>query len=90
MVPTGCTVAPYHLGMVISGADRTIGFRWVVCQLESLSNCTSIDELEGALRSLPPTLPATYERILLQIPGSHRTKVHVLLQWLAFQNRDWT
>jgi ankyrin repeat protein len=76
--------------MMIFGADRTIRFRWAVCQLESLSNCTSVDELEEALRSLPPTLPATYERILLQIPESHRTKVHVLLQWLTFQNGDWT
>lgn len=78
------------LEFTISDTNRAVRFRWVVCQLESLSDCASVEELENSLRSLPPTLPATYERILTHIPENFRAKVHLLLQWLAFQNGDWT
>jgi hypothetical protein len=78
------------LEFTISDTNRAVRFRWVVCQLESLSDCASVEELENTLRSLPPTLPATYERILTHIPENFRAKVHLLLQWLAFQNGDWT
>jgi hypothetical protein len=81
---------PEYSGITISDINCAVTFRWVVCQLESLSDCTSVEELETSLNSLPPTLPATYERILTHIPENFRTKIHLLLQWLAFQNGDWT
>nr|RBQ91713.1 hypothetical protein FVER53263_09916 [Fusarium verticillioides] len=42
-------------------------FRWVACQLDHLCKLPTDGARRKALNRLPPTLPATYERILLAI-----------------------
>ncbi|KAF9877435.1 hypothetical protein CkaCkLH20_05135 [Colletotrichum karsti] len=42
-------------------------FRWVACQLDHLCELPTDRARRAALLKLPPTLPATYERILLRI-----------------------
>jgi ankyrin repeat protein len=58
-------------------------FRWVKCQLDVLRNCTTLRDLKKALKTLPPTLDETYERILLSIDKDDRVKAHTALQWLV-------
>ncbi|KAI0531922.1 ankyrin repeat-containing domain protein [Xylaria digitata] len=45
-------------------------FRWVACQLDYLGELPTDRERRNALSKLPPTLPATYERILMKIEKS--------------------
>ncbi|TDZ24444.1 Vegetative incompatibility protein HET-E-1 [Colletotrichum orbiculare MAFF 240422] len=42
-------------------------FRWVACQLDHICNLPSDRARRYALGKLPPTLPATYERILTEL-----------------------
>ena len=62
-------------------------FLWVTHQLNELAVCDSLHALREALRSLPPTLTGTYDRILRKISRPHRGNVVKLLQWLAFSTR---
>lgn len=50
--------------MILSLTKR---FRWVVCQLDHLCELLTDKARRKALSSLPPTLPATYERMLTKI-----------------------
>lgn len=59
-------------------------FRWVACQLESLSNLPTDSLRRKALNDLPKGLNETYERILLRIKGPIIPLVVRTLQWLAF------
>ncbi|KAK4154755.1 hypothetical protein C8A00DRAFT_42499 [Chaetomidium leptoderma] len=47
-------------------------FRWVECQLDALYSCPQggLDQLDELLESSPPSLDATYERVLLSIQDS--------------------
>ncbi|KAI0502938.1 ankyrin repeat-containing domain protein [Xylaria bambusicola] len=45
-------------------------FRWAACQLDYLGELPTDREKRDALSKLPPTLPATYERILLKVEQS--------------------
>ncbi|KAI0103982.1 ankyrin repeat-containing domain protein [Nemania sp. FL0031] len=45
-------------------------FRWVACQLDYLGELPTDREKRNALSKLPPTLPATYERILMKVEQS--------------------
>ncbi|RDW87034.1 uncharacterized protein DSM5745_03676 [Aspergillus mulundensis] len=58
---------------LISGAQGM--FRWVSCQLDYLSKLHTDGEIREALGKLPPTLNATYERILHDTPPA---SVHVM------------
>ena len=49
-----------------------------------LRKCIKLDGLTKALKSLPPTLDETYERILLSIDNQNYSDVFKVLQWLAF------
>jgi hypothetical protein len=55
----------------------------VACQLDTLQKCAKLSELTTALNSLPKTLDATYERILLGIDELWQDDVHKILQWLC-------
>jgi hypothetical protein len=46
--------------------------------------------LNKALRTLPPTLDQTYERILSAISGEHAEYAMRILQWLTFSERPLT
>ena len=39
-------------------------FRWVDCQLDELKRCKTKPQIVQALKNLPSSLPATYERII--------------------------
>ncbi|CAG9990454.1 unnamed protein product [Clonostachys byssicola] len=54
-------------------------FRWVACQLDYLCELPTDGARRKALNSLPPTLPATYERILLRV-NAHSEQVKSLVK----------
>ena len=62
-------------------------FRWVACQLENLKLCLTPTALRRAVTSLPKTLDATYDRILLNIGGDYREKARVALEFLTCSAR---
>lgn len=59
-------------------------FRWAFCQMETLEECMTLDEIEDALDDLPATLDETYERILRDIWKTDAKKAHNILTWLLF------
>ncbi|KAK5109315.1 hypothetical protein LTR85_002866 [Meristemomyces frigidus] len=61
-------------------------FRWAYCQLQELKKIkvTKPKYVKEALRSLPTTLDATYDRMLATIESLYRKEAIVLLQWLAY------
>ncbi|KAF5005359.1 hypothetical protein FDECE_8171 [Fusarium decemcellulare] len=62
-------------------------FRWVVCQLDYLSELITDADRRLALNELPPTLPETYLRLLERInkrPVQVRKMVQRCLQFIAF------
>ncbi len=61
-----CLVAPKRIDTIlIKTSERR--FRWVTCQMDYLCELTNDTARRKALNSLPPTLNATYERILRQV-----------------------
>lgn len=61
-------------------------FRWVTCQLDYICGCPTDADRRVALQELPPTLDATYERILQRINRSNprvRRIVQKCLQIIA-------
>ncbi|KAI8948150.1 hypothetical protein F4801DRAFT_581680 [Xylaria longipes] len=53
-------------------------FRWVTCQLDYICSCPTDADRRAALRELPPTLDATYERILRRINQGHPRVRHIV------------
>ncbi|KAL8723696.1 MAG: hypothetical protein Q9181_007223 [Wetmoreana brouardii] len=62
-------------------------FRWTVCQLDALQNCSRLPVLRSALKNLPKSLDETYCRILCNIPEEHTDDVYKMLQWLTYSVR---
>ncbi|KAH0556010.1 hypothetical protein GP486_006045, partial [Trichoglossum hirsutum] len=62
-------------------------FRWVVCQLDVLHTCNQPSKVRKALKSLPRTLDATYDRMLLRIDKESQGQALSALKWLAFSAR---
>lgn len=58
-------------------------FRWVACQLDHLGDCDSDQQCRDALKSLPPTLDETYERILGRVPKSKQSITELALNCIA-------
>jgi ankyrin repeat protein len=60
-------------------------FRWVACQIDHLCELNNDRDRRNALDTLPPTLHATYERILARVnasnPGNQRL-VQNALRWI--------
>ena len=65
-------------------------FQWVALQLDALQNCRNRDEIAEMLKSLPETLDATYDRILLKINKSDAKYAAKVLQFVAFAARPVT
>ena len=64
-------------------------FRWVVCQIDYLCELTNDAARRKALTSLPPTLPAKYERILRKVNNSSKDAqkmVQRCLRWIVHCN----
>ncbi|KAK1621666.1 hypothetical protein BDP81DRAFT_400944 [Colletotrichum phormii] len=62
-------------------------FRWVQCQLDSLEKCIDSNQVDETLASLPPDLPSTYERILINLDPKSAVRVRDVLVALAFSRR---
>ncbi|KAF4782769.1 pfs domain-containing protein [Colletotrichum scovillei] len=62
-------------------------FRWVQCQLDSLEKCIDSNQVDETLASLPPDLPSTYERILVNLDVKSAARVRDVLVALAFARR---
>ena len=63
----------------------TIRFRWVACQMDHLCDLPNDAARRKALNTLPPTLHATYERILQRINKSNKEVQQLVqrsLRWL--------
>jgi len=58
-----------------------------MCQLDALGRCLNRAMLRKALADLPPTLDATYERILCSIHNDYSEYAVRILRWLAFSSR---
>lgn len=71
-----------HCGPSIS--HNIFRFRWAACQLDSIEKCLTQQQLRRTLASLPQTLEATYERILLNIDDAYFSYAFKILQWLCF------
>ncbi|KAK0660858.1 hypothetical protein QBC41DRAFT_330686 [Cercophora samala] len=65
-------------------------FRWVQCQLDALEFCTSSEEIDEVLSSLPQDLPATHERILARLQRRSFKNIRLILLALAFSRQDLT
>ncbi|KAK1983358.1 hypothetical protein LZ30DRAFT_748709 [Colletotrichum cereale] len=72
------------------GAKAQGMFKWAACQLDSLETCLDREELEAAMKALPPDLNATYARILQNIPQGRRNKAVRLLHFLVYSERPLT
>ncbi|KAI9666565.1 MAG: hypothetical protein M1821_004501 [Bathelium mastoideum] len=68
---------------LVEGAEGM--FRWVFCQIEELKKLKLMRPryVQSVLRSLPPTLDETYERILVGLESCHQEAL-TALTWLAF------
>ena len=65
-------------------------FRWVAVQLDYICEMGSDDEIRSALRSLPPDLFSSYERLLLDInkkPAASQLLVQRALKWIMWMGR---
>ncbi|KAF4535012.1 uncharacterized protein LTHEOB_2987 [Lasiodiplodia theobromae] len=73
------------LKALVEGADGM--FRWVACQMDYLSEQTNEYDMRSALKSLPPSLDASYHRILETIntrSAQIQTLVQRTLRWLIY------
>lgn len=59
----------------------------MVCQLSILRNCLTRNVLRKALDSLPGTLDATYDRILLNIDPEYQRQAVIALRLLVYSSR---
>lgn len=62
----------------------------MTCQLASLKNCLKASAVRKTLSSLPATLDATYERILLSIEPEYQQEAFSALIWLTASERPLT
>lgn len=68
---------------LVDGAEGM--FRWVACQMDYLCELNTDKAIRKALNSLPPTLFATYERILDRVNASNadtQQLVRMVLTWI--------
>ena len=70
--------------------DYIYRFRWVECQLNTLSRCMSTNQIQEVLKSLPKGLDETYNRILLAIDEFQSLFVRRALTWLIIALKPLT
>jgi len=73
---------------LVDGAEGM--FRWVACQLDYLCELNTDKAIRRALKSLPPTLFATYERILDRVNASNldtQKLVQSVLRWIVCSSK---
>ena len=81
-----CMISFFPFDSIQKDHLLTVGvrFRWAVCQIDELKKCLNLPMLRKQLKSLPATLPQTYERILLNIEQNYSHYVLKVLQWLTY------
>ncbi|KAF2226318.1 hypothetical protein BDZ85DRAFT_191534, partial [Elsinoe ampelina] len=62
-------------------------FRWVACQIETIVDCISYQQLEWALSHLPKGLYETYDRMVSRIKESDREVAFRILRFLIYSER---
>lgn len=72
------------------GLTFALRFRWAKCCLDHIAKLRSDKAIKTALKSLPPTLDKTYERILCAILEEDRDLAIRVLRWLLFSRRPMT
>ncbi|KAL8896941.1 MAG: hypothetical protein Q9192_002818 [Flavoplaca navasiana] len=75
----------YIMETLVNGAEGM--FRWVACQMDHLCELPNDASRRKALSNLPPTLTATYERILRRVNASNRDVqllVSRALRWVIY------
>ncbi|KAL8902919.1 MAG: hypothetical protein Q9207_004287 [Kuettlingeria erythrocarpa] len=68
-------------------------FRWVACQMDYLCELPNDSSRRKALRDLPPTLNATYERILRRVNATNKdvqALVSRTLRWIIHRKHSST
>ena len=61
-------------------------FHWVRCQVDAISECSTVNDIKIALKSLPKDLNETYERILRKIVDKGEAtaaRAQTILMWLV-------
>ncbi|RWA07801.1 hypothetical protein EKO27_g7305 [Xylaria grammica] len=64
-------------------------FRWVTCQLDYISGCPTDTDRRAALKELPPTLDATYERMLRRTNQGHPRVRRIVQKCLQLLGVKW-
>ncbi|PYI11903.1 hypothetical protein BO78DRAFT_413007 [Aspergillus sclerotiicarbonarius CBS 121057] len=65
-------------------------FRWADLQIKRLKDCHTKDQIEEALKTIPPTLESTYHDVLEKVQPKDRDTVRSILIWLSFSTRPLT
>ncbi|KAK6356878.1 hypothetical protein TWF718_001218 [Orbilia javanica] len=82
---TSAVVKKQVLDSIVAGCRGM--FRWAVCQLDVMKQCSTPRMVRAELGRMPKTLDQTYDRILQSIPEMHKTFVESALRWLVFSER---
>ena len=72
-----------------SYTDTVLRFRWVACQLDYICGCPTDADRRAALKELPPTLDATYERMLRRVHSGHPRARNIVLKCLHLLSVKW-
>ncbi|KAI0181782.1 hypothetical protein GGR52DRAFT_55354 [Hypoxylon sp. FL1284] len=65
-------------------------FRWVQCQLDTLSKLRTVRVIRQSLNQLPQDLDETYDRILARIPATDQEFARRILLWVSFSAKPLT
>ncbi|KAI0185482.1 hypothetical protein EV127DRAFT_441261 [Xylaria flabelliformis] len=64
-------------------------FRWVACQLDYICGCPTDADRREALNELPPTLDATYDRMLRRLNKGHPRVRHIVQKCFQLISLKW-
>ncbi|KAI1736367.1 hypothetical protein F4680DRAFT_265434 [Xylaria scruposa] len=64
-------------------------FRWVTCQLDYICGCPTDADRREALNELPPTLDATYDRMLRRLNKGHPRVRHIVQKCFQLIGLKW-
>ncbi|TVY40551.1 hypothetical protein LOCC1_G004799 [Lachnellula occidentalis] len=79
---------PLTSDVEIALASKANGmFRLVALQLEALGKLRTVSAIRSAMKNLPKTLDAFYDRIILDVPEGDHEIANRALQWIAFAAR---
>jgi ankyrin repeat protein len=80
---SGMYVSTSFSDMQLWCSDSYCRFRWAKCSLDQICRLRNDKAIKAALKSLPPGLNETYERILDTIPEEDQELALRIFQWLV-------